>query len=343
MASVNLKELAKILNLSISTVSKALRDSHEIGASTKVRVLAKAKELDYTPNPFASGLRRNKSKTFAVVLPEVANNYFSLAINGIESIAQEKDYHVLIYLTHEDYEKEKGILKHLENKRVDGVLMSLTMHTKDFNHLHDFQKKGIPIVFFDRICHEIETAKITSDDFVSGINATRHLIENGCKDIAFLSLGEEISIMNKRKSGYLEELTKNNIPSNPARIIKCGDDDIENYALIKSLLKSKDKPDAIFASVEKLATTTYKVCEELKIKIPKDLKIICFANLATADLLNPSLSTITQPAYEIGKKAAEVMFKYLDKNKAYIQIPNENIVLQSSLHIRNSSKNIKNS
>ena len=338
MAAVNLKQLAKMLNLSISTVSKALRDSHEIGDATKLRVLAKAKEMDYTPNPFASGLRRNKSKTIAVVVPEVANNYFALAINGIERIAQENDYHVLIYLTHEDIEKEKGIMKHLENKRVDGVLMSVTMNTNNQTHLSDFQQKGIPIVFFDRICHEIETAKITTDDYISGINATKHLIENECMDIAFLSLGDDISIMQKRKSGYLEELLKNNMEVKPERIIKCGNDEEINYNLVKKLLSGKNKPDGIFASVEKLAITTYQVCRELNINIPKDVKIICFSNLETASLLSPSLSTITQPAYNIGKTAAEVMFKYLDKNKTYI--PNENIILQSTLHIRESSQHI---
>ena len=272
----------------------------------------------------------------AVVVPEVANNYFSLAINGIESIAQENDYHVLIYLTHEDIEKEKGIMKHLENKRVDGVLMSVTMNTSNQTHLSDFQQKGIPIVFFDRICNEIETAKITTDDYISGMNATKHLIENGCKDIAFLSLGDEISIMQKRKSGFLEELHKNNIEVNPERIIKFGNEDEENFNLLKKILKGKNKPDGIFASVEKLAITTYQVCKELNINIPKDLKVICFSNLETASLLSPSLSTITQPAYNIGKTAAEVMFKYLDKNKTYI--PNENIILQSTLHIRESSQ-----
>jgi LacI family transcriptional regulator len=268
----------------------------------------------------------------------VANNYFSLAINGIERIAQENDYHVLIYLTHEDIEKEKGIMKHLENKRVDGVLMSVTMNTNNQSHLSDFQQKGIPIIFFDRICNEIETAKITTDDYISGMNATNHLIENNCKDIAFLSLGDDISIMQKRKSGYLEELHKNNMEAPPERVIKCGNDDEMNYDLIKKLLSGKNKPDGIFASVEKLAITTYQVCRELNINIPKEVKIICFSNLETASLLSPSLSTITQPAYNIGKTAAEVMFKYLDKNKTYI--PNENIVLQSTLHIRESSQQI---
>ena len=144
--------------------------------------------------------------------------------------------------------------------------------------------------------------------------------------------------MQKRKSGFLEELEKNNIKANLERIVKCGNDDDENFNQIKKLLKGKNKPDGIFASVEKLAITTYQVCKELKINIPKDLKVICFSNLETASLLSPSLSTITQPAYNIGKTAAEVMFKYLDKNKTYI--PNENIILQSTLHIRESSQQI---
>ena len=140
----------------------------------------------------------------------------------------------------------------------------------------------------------------------------------------------------KRKSGFLEALEKYNIKSKTESIIKCGNDDEANYQLIKKILSSKNRPDGIFASVEKLAITTYQVCKDLNINIPKDLKIICFSNLETASLLSPSLSTITQPAFNIGKTAAEVMFKYLDKNKTYI--PNENIILQSTLHIRASSQ-----
>jgi LacI family transcriptional regulator len=335
MSNINLKHIAKELKLSVSTVSKALRDSYEIGKTTKEKVIAFAKEKNYQPNPFASGLRRNKSKTVAVVIPEIANNFFSLVINGIESVAQERDYHVLIYLTHEDFAKEQNIIKHLQGGRVDGILMSLSINSVDHSHLAEITHKGIPIVFFDRICHEIETAKITTDDFVSGLNATEHLIKKGCQDIAFLSLSENLSIDNKRKQGYLEALNKHDLPQNSRRIISCNNDDADNFKKIKTLLKSSKKPDGIFASVEKLAITTYEVCRELNIRIPKDLKIICFSNLATASLLSPSLSTITQPAYEIGKQAASVLFKYLDKNKTYI--PNENIVLKSSLFAREST------
>jgi len=314
---MTLKQFAKELNLSISSVSKALRDSHEISAATKEAVLAKAKELNFQVNPFASSLRKHKSKTIAVIIPEIANNFFALAINGIESVAQERDYHVLIYLTHEDFSKEQSIIKHLQSGRVDGILMSLSINSTNYSHLFEIIKMGIPIVFFDRICHEIETAKITTDDFFSGFNATEHLIKNGCRDIAFLSLSPNLSIDNKRLQGFQEAMIKNNLLSNQKRIIRCSNNDKLNYKKIKALLKSQSRPDGIFASVEKMAITTYEVCNELKIRIPKDLKIIYFSNLSTASLLNPSLSTITQPAFDIGKQAASVPLQYLDKNKTF--------------------------
>src|SRR5882757_6047565 len=147
MESVNIKKLAQILKLSISAVSKALHDSHDISKETKEKVIALATELNYKPNPYASSLRRHKSKTIAVIIPEIANNFFTLAINGIESIAQEKGYHVLIYITHEAVEKEVAFVKHLHNGRVDGVLISLSGSTKDYSHLKELQEKGLPIVF----------------------------------------------------------------------------------------------------------------------------------------------------------------------------------------------------
>ncbi len=335
MDSTNLKMLAKELNLSISTVSKALRDSHEIGESTKKRVIALAKKLNYQPNPHASSLRKQKSKTIAIIIPEIANNFFSLAINGIESIAQEKDYHVLIYLTHEDYNKEVNIIKHLQGGRVGGVIMSLSSDTKKFDHLHELTAHNIPIVFFDRICHEIETAKVTTDDFQGGLAATEHLIINHCKNIGFASISDTLSIDNKRMQGYLEALNKHNIKPNKSSVVKCTNSDTNNYNKIKKILSGKNPPDAIFASIEKLAITIYEVCEELKIKIPEQLKVICFSNLSTAHLMKPSLSAIKQPAFEMGKEAASILFKHLDKNRTFI--PNEHIILKSTLVARGST------
>ncbi len=333
---MNLKQLAKELNLSISTVSKALRDSHEISADTKIKVIAKAKELNYQANPFASNLRKQKSKTIAVVIPEIANNFFALAINGVEAIAQEKGYHVLIYLTHEDMQKEVTITKLLQNGRVDGIMMSLSSHTSDTAHLEELRANGIPLVFFDRVAENLDSPKVVTDDYNSGLRATEHLIENGCKRIAFLSISNTLSITNKRMNGYLDGLKKNAIKQDDNLIIQCNNDEEKNKASIRKLLKRKNRPDCIFASVEKLAINTYAICEELKLQIPDDVKVISFSNLRTASLLNPSLTTITQPAYEIGREAASILFKLIEKKGFNFIL--EKTILKSTLIERNSTK-----
>jgi LacI family transcriptional regulator len=336
MEPVNLKRLAKELNLAISTVSRALRDSYDISPETKRRVFELAQKLNYEPNPYASSLRKQKSKTVAVVIPEVANNFFSLAINGIESIAQEKGYHVLIYLTHEDYQKEVSITRHLQSGRVDGILMSVSANTEDTSHIVELHNKGIPIIFFDRVCDAIETSRITTDDYDSGFKATEHLIQSGCKQIAYLSFSSHLSITNKRMRGYLEALEHYHIKPDKKLIIQCSNDNAVSYPLLRKMLSGKKRPDGIFASVEKLAIACYHVCEELKIKIPKDMKIISFSNLETASLLNPSMTTITQPAFDIGKKAASVLFRMLEKTR--MNHMSETVVLKSTLMPRESTR-----
>jgi LacI family transcriptional regulator len=333
--AVNLKRLAKQLNLSVSTVSRALRDSYEISQETKDKVLSLATQLNYQPNPYASSLRKQKSKTIAVVVPEIANNFFSLAINGIGSVAQEKGYHVLIYLTHEDFKQETSIVRHLQSGRVDGVLISVSSQTNDISHLVELRQKGLPIVFFDRVCEGIETAKVTTDDYESGFNATTHLIEQGCRQIAYLLISKNLSIGIKRMQGYLDALRKYNIEADESLIVHGGNDAQENYKLVEKLLRRPDRPHGIFASVEKLAISAYHVCRDLSLNIPNDVKIISFSNLETASLLNPSLTTITQPAYDIGKESATILFRALDKNK--IHIDNEMIVLKSALMVRDST------
>lgn len=333
---MNLKQLAKELNLSISAVSKALRDSHEISASTKAAVIAKAKELNYQVNPFASSLRKQKSKTIAVLVPEVANNFFSLAINGIESIAQERGYHVLIYLTHEDMHKEIAITKLLQNGRVDGIMMSLSSQTSNIIHLEELKEKQIPLVLFDRVADAIDCPKINTDDYKSSYRATAHLIENGSKNIAFLSISNHLSISNKRMNGYADAIKTNGLSFENNLIVECSNDEAENKSILKKLLKSKKRPDAIFASVEKLALNVYEVCKELKINIPNDVKVIGFSNLQTASLLHPSLTTITQPAYEMGREAASILFKIIEK-RGYNLIM-EKTTLKSEIIFRESTR-----
>lgn len=335
MESVNIKKLAQILNISISTVSKALRDSYDISKETKERVIKLANELNYQPNPHASSLRKHKSKMIAVIIPEIANNYFTLAINGIESIAQEKGYHVLIYLTHEDFNKEAAIIKHLHSGRVDGVLISISSTTNDFTHLHELQAKGLPIVFFDRVYNELDTATVTTDDFESSYKGAQHLIEQGCKRIAHLMISKNLSIGIKRMKGYMKALEDNGLPVDESLIVECTNDPDEDVKLVKALLQRQDKPDGIFAAVERYAIAAYEACKELKLSIPKDVKIISFSNLQIASLLNPSLTTINQPAFAIGKEAASLLFKALEKKK--FQLKDEHVVFHSELIQREST------
>lgn len=336
MSSINLKRLSEELGLSISSVSKALRDSYEISPETKKRVLAMAEKLNYQPNPFASSLRRKKSATIAVVIPEIANNFFALAIDGIQLIAQQKGYHVLTYLTHENFKNEESTIRHLQGGRVDGVLISLCRDTDSTKHLTSLQDTGIPLVFFDRVPEMMDCPTVTTDDYESGFKATEHLIKAGCRKIACLSLSSLLSITHKRVNGYRDALKKYKIREDPKLVIECTNDNQANLDLIKKLLSRKDRPDAIFATVEKLAISTYYVCNDMKLKIPQQLKVISFSNLRTASLLSPSLTTITQPAFEIGKEAASLLFRMVEKKTFGNRI--DKIVLKSSLIPRNSSK-----
>lgn len=336
MRHINIRELANELKLSVSTISKVFNNSYEISEQTRKRVLETAARLNYIPNAYASSLRRKKSKNIGVVIPEVADSFFSLAINGIESVAKENGYHVLIYLTHESFENEKNILKEFQGRRVDGVLISISRETSQSEHINDLISNGVPLVFFDRVCEDVQTAKITTDDLESSYLATEHLVKQGCDKIAFLSISNSLSISNKRLEGYLQAHAEHKIKVDKKNIVLCTNDAAENYTLIRKLLNSTRRPNGIVLSVEKLTTPVYRACESLKLKIPKDVKVICFSNLDTASILSPSLTTITQPAYEMGKVAALILFKALQKQN--LNLSRESLVIPSSLVVRKSTK-----
>lgn len=328
--------LAKEMNLSISTVSKALRDSYEISPETKRKVLEMARQLDYIPNPYASSLRRKKSNTIAVVIPEVADSYFSLAINGIESVAIEKGYHVIVYLTHEDAAREASIINDLSSGRVDGVLMSVSSETENFEPLKRLHNSAIPIVFFDRICEEIPTATVTTNDFESGYLATTHLIQCGCRKIGYLAISPRLSIISKRMEGYQKAIQDSTGQTLKEEVVFCSNVETETKALIRQLLSDKERrPDGIIASVEKLAQPIYEACHELRLHIPNDIKLVCFSNLIAATILNPPLTTIAQPAFNMGKTAAEILFKALKKRN--FELDKQHEVIPSILVSRDSA------
>lgn len=336
MQKINLKELARQLNLSIATVSKALRDSHEISQKTKAIVLEAAARLHYTPNPYASSLRRKKSKTIAVIIPEVADSFFSLAINGIQSIAELKGYHVLIYLSHEKFDIEQSIVAACGSGRVDGVLISISKETCTNDHLTALQSENIPIIFFDREFENFNTAMVLTNDFECGKISAEHLVESGCKKPVFLSASSTLPMCKKRAAGFLEGVQASaHRPNTSDPIIILDGTDPDNFTSIIELISAHDRPDGIVASVEKLGMQLYLACQKTGIKIPEQIKVITFSSNDTAPILNPSLTTITQPAFDMGKAAAEILFKAVDKpNYSYTK---ECVVVPSQLVKRGST------
>jgi LacI family transcriptional regulator len=327
MKEVNLKSLAKELDLSKSTVSRALNDNYQISIETKKRVLKLAKEWNYQLNPYARSLRIKKSKTIAVIIPEIASNFFSLVINGIEDMARSRGYQLLIYITHESNANEIQYCNLLLNGRVDGVLMSMSGEVNDLTHIEALMEHHIPVVFFDRVCEEAKTVKIITNDYESAYMGTEHLIQRGVTKIAYLGISQTYSIGKNRLKGYLDALQNNQIGIKEEYIINCANNYDENYKKVEKLLSSADRPTGVFAAVEQHALLCYNVVNKLGLTIPGDIKVIGFSNLTIAHLLNPSLTTIAQPAFEIGREAAKALFESLLKNAAPLE--NTEITLKS--------------
>lgn len=336
MSEINIKYLAKLLNLAPSTVSRALNDSYEISQATKDKVHALAKSLHYQPNPFARSLREQKSMTVAVIIPERINNFFSQVIDGIEEITQEYGYHLLVYSTHEKLEKEKKIISYLLNGRVDAIVMSVSSQTEQIDHLESAFQNKVPIVFFDRICREIPTTKFITNDYEIGYKATKHLIGKGCRKVFFLLLSKEISIGKERLRGYLDAISEGGLAFEESWVVQCSQDESQNLAKIKDFLYGMDRPDGILASVEKLAVSTYQAAKEMRLQMPKDFKMISFSNMKIAGLLNPPLSTISQPAFQIGKECAQLLMRKLTKPNQP-ELEDRVIEIPSKMDLRESS------
>lgn len=334
MENITLKQLASKLGLSVATVSRALNDSHEISIKTKKKVHALAKELNYHPNPFASSLRKHKSKTIALIIPEISNNFFSQIIKGVEMVSKDKGYHVIICGSNENYEKEESIITHLIGGRVDGILLSASSETGSAAHLKEIIDRNIPLILFDRVLKDLPVKSVVSNDYENSFNATKHLVEKNCKKIAFLKVGNNLSNIEKRAQGYCDALKEDNKYTNKELIVEMSNNDEENHKILSSII-SKEKPDAFFASVEHLAISVYDVCKLMNMKIPQDIKILTYSNLAIARHLNPSLTTISQPAFEMGQKAATLLLAQIENKPAFTD--DQILVIDSELIIREST------
>ncbi len=336
--AITIKDIAKALGLSTSTVSRALRGSHEISSDTKKLVIEYAEQFNYRPNPIALSLKERRSRSIGVVVCEIANNYFSQAINGIESIAYNRGYHVIISQSHESYEREVVNVEHLASRSVDGLLVSLSAETDHIEHFKNLHDKGFPIVFFDRITDEIETHKVVTDNFKGAYDATQHLIDAGYTKIAHLSSASHLSISRERLEGYKAALAANNIPVNESYIKNCDHGGMiykELEDAIKSLVKSKDKPDAIFSAGDRLTVSSLVALKAIGLKVPDDMALVGFSNSPLVELMNPGLTVVKQPAFEMGQTATELLINIIESKRAVTEF--EKIVLPTELCIRESS------
>jgi len=332
-----IKDIAKALNLSISTVSRALKGSYKISEATTAAVKEYAAQINYRPNLAAQGLKGKHSRSIGVILASVPNNFFSEVISGIESIASNSNYHIIITQSLESFEKEKENLEHLTWRSVDGLLVSVSSETKNFDHFSNVNSAGTPIVFFDRIA-DIKTHSVSCDNEDGSYKATKHLIDNGYSRIAHITSSEELSITKERRQGYIKALSENNIPVDDTLIKYCKHggmtkEEVENA--IRELLNSKKPPDAIVTASDRITLLSLTILHQLKIKIPGQMAVAGFSNFTAPEIINPSLTVIKQPAFEIGRKAAELLIKLIESKRPPAEF--EKIKLPTELVIGNSS------
>ncbi|MBW4891732.1 LacI family transcriptional regulator [Mucilaginibacter sp. HMF5004] len=335
---ITIKDIAKALGLSTSTVSRALTDRYEISAETKKLVLEYAEKIGYQPNPIAQSLKERRSHSIGVVVAEVANNYFSQAINGIESIAYNRGYHVIITQTHESFDREVVNVQHMASRGVDGLLISLSSETQNLSHIKYLHEKGLPMVFFDRVANEIETHKVIANNYQGAFDATEHLIKSGSRKIAHLTSSPNLSITAERFDGYRAALAQYNVPFNPAYLLHCehgGMIQAEVELAVTQLLALADRPDAILIASDRLSAGCLSSLKMHGIKVPTDIAIAGFTNSDVADLFNPAMTTIRQPAFKIGQIATEMLISLIESKHPVTEF--ETRMLDAELVVRESS------
>lgn len=308
-----IKDIALALNLSTSTVSRAMRDSYEISAHTKKLVLEHAKKINYTANPIARSLKERRSYSIGVIVSEIDNNFYSQVVNGVESIAHNKNYQVIISQTHESAEREKMNVEYLSSRSVDGLLISLSSETKNIEYLKSLHNQGYPIVFFDRVPEDFDTFKVISNNFKGAFEATEHLIANGYRKIAHLTNSKSLSITKERLAGYQSALKKHHIPyeENLVKFSEYGGMHIQEIEAAIDVLFEQEF-DAIFVSGDKLSTGYLMYSKKKYPKLTNKIAIAGFTNSNVVSIFSPSLTVVRQSAFEMGKIATELLIKMIE-------------------------------
>lgn len=328
-------DIARKLNITASTVSRALNDHPRISDETKKMVIKAAEKLNYQANHIAAALRNGKSNTIGVIVPTADRSFFASVIRGIEEIANRSSYNVMICQTYDSYEKEVDTIEALLKARVDGIIISHGKETENFDHIRKVKDRGIPVIMFDRSNDEVGVSQVVIDDYYGAYKSTEHLIEQGCNRIAHFTNIRKISIYKERLRGYKEALHVNGIPFDPSLVVESNLQLEDGRNSMLKLLSGKNVPDAIFSASALGAVGAMQVLKEKKIKIPDQVALVAFSNEVYTSFTEPPLTAVDQHSMRMGNAAAEVFLEEIEK-KDKMFIPNTT-VLRPELIIRASS------
>jgi len=337
--ALTIHDIAEKLNISASTVSRALSHNPSISKATTEKVNAFAAEGGYRPNWIASNLRKRKTNSIGIVVPQINRNFFSCFISGVEKIAFKKNYNVIISQSNNLLEKEKKIVYSLFSNQIDGLIVSLSMQTNEFSHFKLFKENNIPLVFFDRVAPSLDTDRIVVDDFEAGYRATKHLIDQGYKRIAHIAGPTVLEIYSLRRDGYIKALKDNNIPVRKEYILTSHLLRKDGENSMKQFLELKIPPDAIFCGNDTSALGMMMYLKKIGIRVPEDIGIVGFSDEPFSELVTPTLSTLRQPGFEMGEKAAGLLIERIEKNDNTSGF--STIVMPTKLIIRESSSRKK--
>jgi len=339
MNSAKLTDIASALGISVTTVSKALKGYADVSETTRVKVLEMAKTMNYKPNANAVYLRTNETKTIGVIIPTMVHHFFSLVLDGILQEAENRGYLVIILQSNEKYEIEKKQLDLLLQKRVDGVLISLTNETDDFKHITDTIKNNTPVVLFDKIAKTVNCSKVIINDRKAAYDAVTFLIKKGYKKIAHFrgSYTPQNSI--DRFLGYKKALEDNDIPYDSSLVYLCDNNaDLEDgYANAKKLVEDHSDVDAVFAITDLVAIGIIKYLNEKRIKIPEEIAVFGFSNWYMSTVISPTLTSIEQPGFDIGQRAASILINEIAEIKAKQPVTHQTIEIPTFIIEREST------
>ena len=329
---ISLKDLANELGVSVSTVSRALNDSYEISPEMRERVKALAEQWNYRPNPFALSLLKNTPRIIGIIVPDLVTHFYSSIISGINDVARQNGYSVIITSSYEQYEQELHCVEDLVNMRVEGILACLSQETIDYSHFLSLSDMDIPLVFFDRVCMPNTIPSVVADNRESALVATKHLLQTGSKRVAFLGGSDHLEIVRQRKAGYLAALAELGIPVEEELIICEKMTYSEGREGCSRLLSLPAPPDAILAMNDTLAFAAMKEIKKLGLRIPSDISLIGYTDELHSNYVEPALTAVTHQTYKMGEECCSLLLKQIKKREKPRQI-----VVPTHLSVRESS------